>query len=538
MAYDRKPSIHTSRSTIGSAEELDAYGVWVKSEPQDFSAAFAGAGPFDGGDMSFGADINQGFNQDFDSGYNPGFNDFGMAGMADVGPETKNINADDFFPGNFDDVPDSGADDSRNFQDDMSTKLLMKIADEISSIRSELTTLKREFEDIRTESGSLNGGEDSSESDKGGGFFAGGENAKSTLTDDEMSDMLNTADFTDDLAFDPLREEDEAALRSLSEQTEPSPVDAAADAGADGAEEIEIDYKNLDINPEEFEIKADTEVQTDQTLSEDAAASETGALGAGEATDGFPGDFTDSSYLEEDPFASVDAGFEDMTIGEIALDENALNNVLGESDFDFSLEGLSVDPVAVPEESSAETPSVTESLSDSIDLNDDIFSETGGFNINLDTGTDDSGIALVIPEAFETEAEEAAIPFDDDLEGFAEDELTETIEELSETIDELPVLETAAPEPVVHEPAGLESADMEIPLPELEAVDSGDQKEIGKTVSDDSTEIPPGMKNELKNILTYMDHLLESLPEEKIEEFARSDHFDAYKKLFKDLGIA
>jgi hypothetical protein len=35
-----------------------------------------------------------------------------------------------------------------------------------------------------------------------------------------------------------------------------------------------------------------------------------------------------------------------------------------------------------------------------------------------------------------------------------------------------------------------------------------------------------------------MDQLLESLPDEKIEEFARSEYFDTYKKLFKELGLA
>jgi hypothetical protein len=49
--------------------------------------------------------------------------------------------------------------------------------------------------------------------------------------------------------------------------------------------------------------------------------------------------------------------------------------------------------------------------------------------------------------------------------------------------------------------------------------------------------IPSELKSELRNILTYMDQLLESLPEEKIEEFAKSEYFDSYKKLFKDLGL-
>jgi uncharacterized protein YktA (UPF0223 family) len=54
---------------------------------------------------------------------------------------------------------------------------------------------------------------------------------------------------------------------------------------------------------------------------------------------------------------------------------------------------------------------------------------------------------------------------------------------------------------------------------------------------DSDTEIPSGIKNELIHVLEYMDKLLESLPEEKIEEFAQSEHYRTYKKLFEELGI-
>jgi len=36
MASNKKPSIYSDRGNIGSAKELDEYGVWVKSEPQFF----------------------------------------------------------------------------------------------------------------------------------------------------------------------------------------------------------------------------------------------------------------------------------------------------------------------------------------------------------------------------------------------------------------------------------------------------------------------------------------------------------------------
>jgi hypothetical protein len=34
-----------------------------------------------------------------------------------------------------------------------------------------------------------------------------------------------------------------------------------------------------------------------------------------------------------------------------------------------------------------------------------------------------------------------------------------------------------------------------------------------------------------------MDQLLESLPEDKIEEFAKSEYYETYKKLFEELGL-
>jgi hypothetical protein len=53
-----------------------------------------------------------------------------------------------------------------------------------------------------------------------------------------------------------------------------------------------------------------------------------------------------------------------------------------------------------------------------------------------------------------------------------------------------------------------------------------------------STSLDQNLMEQVKTVLTYMDQLLENLPEEKIEEFARSEHFESYKKLFDELGIS
>jgi len=75
----------------------------------------------------------------------------------------------------------------------------------------------------------------------------------------------------------------------------------------------------------------------------------------------------------------------------------------------------------------------------------------------------------------------------------------------------------------------LEEAPTEIPAePDLEDIDL----ELPKTQN-----LPDDLKTDIKSVLSYLDQLLESLPEEKIREFADSEYFGIYKKLFEDLGL-
>ncbi len=54
----------------------------------------------------------------------------------------------------------------------------------------------------------------------------------------------------------------------------------------------------------------------------------------------------------------------------------------------------------------------------------------------------------------------------------------------------------------------------------------------------DTKQLPEDLKNDVKSVLLYMDQLLENLPEDKIMEFAKSEQFTTYKKLFSELGLA
>ena len=78
--------------------------------------------------------------------------------------------------------------------------------------------------------------------------------------------------------------------------------------------------------------------------------------------------------------------------------------------------------------------------------------------------------------------------------------------------------------------------------PEPEAAPAGETPSIPDLAalkeSGELDSLPYDLKEEIKEVLTYMDQLLEALPDDKIQEFARSEHFEVYKKIFTELGIA
>ena len=83
-------------------------------------------------------------------------------------------------------------------------------------------------------------------------------------------------------------------------------------------------------------------------------------------------------------------------------------------------------------------------------------------------------------------------------------------------------------EPIVEEEI---ETSVEEPIIETDEITEDDNSE------DDDGDLPSSIKNDVKSVLLCMDQLLESLPEDKIMELAKSEQFATYKKLFKDLGL-
>ncbi len=187
----------------------------------------------------------------------------------------------------------------------------------------------------------------------------------------------------------------------------------------------------------------------------------------------------------------------------IDLELDTLNSMASESE-KISFEET-VSEESLHEEAQELTLSDNDSfLSEEINLSEENFApempELDALDAEIELGGEES-FAKVVPEGFVVDAEEENPSLDlstaDEIEPFEMEEADST----AVTVEELPI-------------------------------SSSDSESNGREV------LPANLRQEVKTVLSYMDQLLESLPESKIEEFARSEYFDTYKKLFEELGLA
>ena len=81
--------------------------------------------------------------------------------------------------------------------------------------------------------------------------------------------------------------------------------------------------------------------------------------------------------------------------------------------------------------------------------------------------------------------------------------------------------------------------DVSVEIPETQDISiETSHKDTSTSDTEASEVLPSNIKNEVKSVLAYMDQLLESLPEDKMKEFAESEYFEMYNRLFSELGIS
>ncbi|MBO4321238.1 MAG: hypothetical protein J5857_12295 [Treponema sp.] len=271
-----------------------------------------------------------------------------------------------------------------------------------------------------------------------------------------------------------------------------------------------------------------------------------------EAETGFFGDEDDDDTiaLSGDELSNILSSAE-FTAQNDASDTNILGSIEEAPDVpdqDYAQNGLSMDysdeNLQEPDLNSVELNSNDLSLPDEISVpktdDDTLVDSEETVKEPLDEGVDNS----ITEDNFEYLSE-------DPNSGNQEDEKLET------GISEEPVRtvfndwqnpnedEASFEEPEIEEPSettveGFEQpSDSIVDLPQQED-DTMEEVHENTSVSSSGSisSIPEDMKQEIKSVLSYMDQLLESLPEDKIEEFARSEQFATYKKLFNELGLS
>jgi hypothetical protein len=403
-----------------------------------------------------------------------------------------------------------------------SAEILARIESELKSIRTDLTQLRGELSGLRASSAEPAAESPSAGSESPSGFFDDDEDETIALTGDELDNILNTADITEESAETP-----------------------SVDLGLDL--EIEPPSSGEKLSPDEDILSYETPV-----LDEDR-------LESVEIEEAAP-ESDDTLVLSEEPLLSAEELPADLELEELSVEKDDAEAEAVTEIPEIDLEGIpEVEAVPAParpadEESETidletldlgEEPTIIDAVPEQVDDAEELLDiesapdielqdETapGGAAVDLETIPEEVDLEALAAEAEELEDKAPAAPSIDDLE----------IGELESVADEEA---PAAPEEEIEiafesEPAR-ETADGVDPLDQvLEMEEIGDEASAGEAPAGApaaEADIPDNLKDEIRTVLKYMDHLLEALPDEKIQEFASSDYFVMYKKLFEDLGL-
>jgi len=386
------------------------------------------------------------------------------------------------------------------------------------------------------------------------------------LDDLENVDLEELAEETGDIEMQNLEDDLDLTMPEASEDFADIEVDSA-------------DAEDLSEDIPELVMDEDSEEQIDVSLSESSPLEEDfddlGALEADLSTplepSSFPGAGEDSdsavilqkiekelaaikteiselkndllnrnvtenitSEVEVQPPPGDTTGFFDEEEDEtIALTGDELDNILNTAEITEEIaESTEAPENIVMEESSFEMqePERLIDKEDLIELEGTEPDEVDEIEINIPV---ESGEAPVLEEILEDELEEVPA---------LEDELEEIPELAEESLEEVPLLDELEELEDSSPAEMLEEAPTEIPAePDLEDIDlelpEGFTSDDGTSTAPKTQNLPDDLKTDIKSVLSYLDQLLESLPEEKIREFADSEYFGIYKKLFEDLGL-
>ena len=289
------------------------------------------------------------------------------------------------------------------------------------------------------------------------------------------------------------------------------------------------------------------------------------------------GDSNNDESFNENIFNSTENAEEPLNDSEPVLPEQSddefkpLDSVVKEAEKDIFEEDSSDGYIS---EIMSEEPSIQESLSDEnvdyLSKNDeDITQEQDSFVSEEDSGTltldELEDVSQGISETEETEYLDDSSSDKTETEDIFEENLSQVQNDTKEVVDvqeekgnpeileqiqdEIPTVASITegltePEENVFEKTFGEESGSDFTTPESSVniedaieIENPEDNSLTQIEETNDNELSKDIKNDVKSVLLYMDKLLESLPDEKIREFAASEQFETYKKLFDELGL-
>ena len=355
------------------------------------------------------------------------------------------------------------------------TAIFSQIVTELSSLKNEIASLKNEFETLKNEKQPENLKLESNDSGNEGFFSNSDEDDTIALSKDEMDNILNTADIAQaEKTEEKESEKTEATQENISEPEE--------------------------LSSEEPEFKEEPKT-TDETENLFGSADDVA-------------DISDEDILSDDDFAMEFESAQTENIEEPTLDDVDYTNISKENDLP--------EEISVPKNDDI---LVESSPTDLLETKD---SENEGKNSSDSFDEDPFELSAVEPSISETLTDEKL------------DYLSKTPEEAEQNVNPEEVLELPESEETENAKENESAEEVETEKTEATQENISEPEELSSEEPEtkESKDISDDLKTEIKSVLSYMDQLLENLPENKIAEFAQSEQFDTYKKLFKELGLA
>ncbi|MGN0724259.1 MAG: hypothetical protein ACI4LT_09645 [Treponema sp.] len=395
--------------------------------------------------------------------------------------------------------------------------------------------------------------------------------------DDMFVESSSNEDFIQSVSASSSEETEDSTLlettETSSEQNEIPSDEVIEIPEISNADDTILSEETKEENAEEMseEVNEEPVLENEIEISEETIENENDDIfetsGDTNNDESFNENIFDSTENEESPLNDSEPVLPEQSDDEF----KPLDSVVKEAEKDIFEEDSSDGYIS---EIMSEEPSIQESLSDEnvdyLSKNDeDITQEQDSFVSEEDSGTltldELEDVSQGISETEETEYLDDSSSDKTETEDIFEENLSQVQDDTKEVVDvqeekgnpeileqiqdEIPTVASITegltePEENVFEKTFGEESGSDFTTPESSVniedaieIENPEDNSLTQIEETNDNELSKDIKNDVKSVLLYMDKLLESLPDEKIREFAASEQFETYKKLFDELGL-